>query len=81
MPAAFAIAQQPSPLTTTYHFWHDGLAPSWVLVGGGTPPPVVVGGCEVVGVEAVGVGRVSLDEVAELATCRAREVSKVNMQS
>jgi hypothetical protein len=42
---------------------------------------VVVGRCEVVGVEAVAVGMVSLDGVAELATCRTRRVSKMNMQT
>ena len=49
-------------------------------MGGGTPPLVVVGGCEVVRVEAVAVGIVSLSKVSELTTCRARRVSKMYMQ-
>jgi hypothetical protein len=41
---------------------------------------VLVGDSEVVGVEAVDAGIVSLDGVAGLAKCRAKRVSKLNMQ-
>ena len=42
------MAQQPSPLCTTYHFVQSAAAPVCVSAGGGGVPEVLAGGDEVV---------------------------------